>query len=141
MLGFEQCACLEILHLRPLINEFPVQALTTILSSLPSRNMRRVTVHLQDDWQVDRVLGTIDASNPSQYELLRYQRLDDALCLPILGNVEVVVCLVGPYSTGGIAPWEENLSMLLPKFYSLARLRVERAETMNPWTRWLELRD
>jgi len=134
MLGFEQCACLEILHLKPLLNEFPVQALTTILSSLPSRNMRRVTVHLQDDWQVDRVLGTMDA-------IFRYQRLDDALCLPILGNVKVVVCLVGPYSTGGIGPWEESLSMLLPKFYSLARLRVERAETMNPWTRWLELRD
>jgi len=114
----------------------PVQAVTSIIISTPSRQIRRLVVYIPMGDE-----GKGDTHWQGSDNLDAYGKLDDALCKPAFKHLEFTLCLLR--SPNAVETWQERLlSSLLPKFFALGRIHVRSIPTSYyPLSRWREERD
>lgn len=129
---------LKTLHLECSKNDFPVQAMSSILLAAPG-SLREITTYLHVAQKADkRQENTINEQDEKAFS-----QLDDALCAPLHKALRITVCLYGSgVSMESTEFWTQNLSQKLPKFTSNKEgLRVTRILSDVPITRWVDDRD
>lgn len=129
--ALSRSAHLEALHIHSQKKHFPIAVLTSAISSVPSKELREVYVH------IDSQKTEWDEQDPEDYK-----KVDDILATtPGLADVQLIVRLFASRHPRDAETWRQRLVTLFPKISTLERLIIRRtSREQHPTARWSEFR-